>query len=431
MGEMLRRNNGTRLFRFDEGDKRIVEVATHELPEVVRKYGAVESKTPKSDIDRSPDIPFFSERHSLLRRRWQRTRTRLLNSLRKSTPVSLAASLTKLTNYRRAARDILFRNNRRVSERSLPPFVFPPGHVCVSLSLTWGKPGYWEAIAEAKRNGARVITLIHDIVPILRPDWSIPDTTEVATEWVHKAAENADLLLVVSRFQKTEIERYAFQVGITIPPVEAVRLGDNPPRFQNPDVFQPDTMRAQACRFVLNVAGFYPRKNHAALYRVWRRLATDFGEQCPKLIMVGEKPRMTFDLLQQMQDDPLTRERIEVLFGVQDERLAWYFQHCLFTVYPSFYEGWGLPVAESLRLGRYCIASSIPSSDEIGGELIDYIDPANDDSIFNMISFALKNPRYVKDRELLIKRKYRACSWSDTTNEILGHIEKHKVAEAP
>jgi glycosyltransferase involved in cell wall biosynthesis len=290
--------------------------------------------------------------------------------------------------------------------------------VCLSLSLTWGLDGYWAAVADEARAGARVVQLLHDITFVVHPQWVMPDWAAMGARWMREATEHADLLLVTSQFQRAEIERYVHAAGLRSRPIAIVRLGDDPRGLTSPT----ETPLRPDGPFVLCVSGFYPRKNHHALYHVWRRLAATLGERCPFLVLVGEVPRMPFELLSQIERDPLTRDRVLVWFDVSDDELGRLFRRCLFTVYPSHYEGWGLPVAESLRLGRYCIASSAASLPEVGGDLVDYVDPFDHRALFDRIAHALAHPHYVWEREAAIRARYRPHSWKDTARQILESV---------
>ncbi len=60
---------------------------------------------------------------------------------------------------------------------------------------------------------------------------------------------------------------------------------------------------------------------------------------------------------------------------IKDEELSLLYEKSYFTVYPSWYEGWGLPVAESLAHGKFCLAANGTSLREAGGEFAEYLDP--------------------------------------------------------
>jgi glycosyltransferase involved in cell wall biosynthesis len=168
------------------------------------------------------------------------------------------------------------------------------------------------------------------------------------------------------------------------------------------------------------------RKNHQLSYHVWRRLVEKHGrERVPRLALVGRPGWLTGDLLTQMRSDPLTRDHILLLHDVRDAELAWLYRHCLFTLYPSLYEGWGLPVAESLAAGKYCIASNSSSIPEIAGSLIDYHDPHDSAGCLSLVERALFDGTFLRKREEQIRAGYRITSWRACAAQVLDRIRRH------
>ena len=96
---------------------------------------------------------------------------------------------------------------------------------------------------------------------------------------------------------------------------------------------------------------------------------------------------------------------------------------CLFTVYPSFYEGWGLPVAESLAFGKLCVASSASSLPEVGRDFVDYHDPHDVAEATARIQRAIFDAAYRGSREKSISERFRARSWGESAAELLERIE--------
>jgi glycosyltransferase involved in cell wall biosynthesis len=127
--------------------------------------------------------------------------------------------------------------------------------------------------------------------------------------------------------------------------------------------------------FVLCVSTIEARKNHEVLYHAWDRLAERHGEALPMLVIVGMVGWGVTDLMFRMRTNPRLRDRIVILDNLADGELAWLYRRCLFTVFPSLYEGWGLPVVESLSLGKPCICSTAPAVAEAAQALAVALDP--------------------------------------------------------
>ena len=128
-------------------------------------------------------------------------------------------------------------------------------------------------------------------------------------------------------------------------------------------------------------------------------------------------------LINMLEASEVLRQSVHILHSINDVTLKWLYHNCLFTVYPSLYEGWGLPVAESLSLGKFCIASSAGSLPEIAPGIIDLIDPQD------FISWCERIERYVLRPSLLRAREeqaktYRCHSWTEAAEFIAGQLER-------
>ena len=125
-----------------------------------------------------------------------------------------------------------------------------------------------------------------------------------------------------------------------------------------------------------------------------------------------------------LRTDPRIRDSILLLHHIGDESLAWLYDNCLFTVYPSLYEGWGLPVSESLAYGKYCLTSSTSSLPEAGAGFTGLIDPndlqAWEQAIFNLID----DPNELSRRENKIRNGYRPITWQSTADDFFDHVRK-------
>jgi glycosyltransferase involved in cell wall biosynthesis len=179
----------------------------------------------------------------------------------------------------------------------------------------------------------------------------------------------------------------------------------------------PAIVAAASRPFILYISTLERRKNHELLYRALRRLAERHAqEDLPRLIFVGSLGWGTGELLNDIALDPLTQGLILVLDGVSDSDLKYLYQSALFCVFPSLYEGWGIPVAEALALGKPVICSNQGSIPEVGGDLVEYLDPWDLPSWVNSIEQLWLDTELRKQRAARILH-YRPESWSTTARE--------------
>lgn len=129
---------------------------------------------------------------------------------------------------------------------------------------------------------------------------------------------------------------------------------------------------------------------------------------------------MVDDLLADLTASDYLGGKIVLLSSLSDAGLRQAYRSSLFTVFPSLCEGWGLSIAESLMHGKFCVASNRTSIPEVGGELIDYFDPSNEDDALAKIERLLLDPGYLSAREVRLRTEYRPQIWADCVQDLVG-----------
>lgn len=147
--------------------------------------------------------------------------------------------------------------------------------------------------------------------------------------------------------------------------------------------------------YVLVIGTANARKNAWATAYVWNGIREQLGPKAPRIIFVDRDPFLNEPFRQFMDVTKNIYGLAEVVRAPTDDQLAFLYQHCMFTIYPSLYEGWGLPAGESIWMGKPVVAANATSIREVGGDFIDYFDPAD------LQSF------HEKCLKLILDRKYR------------------------
>jgi glycosyltransferase involved in cell wall biosynthesis len=109
---------------------------------------------------------------------------------------------------------------------------------------------------------------------------------------------------------------------------------------------------------------------------------------------------------------------------VNDDELIALYKNAQFTVYPSLYEGWGLPVAESLAHGKYCLSSNSSSLPEVGGNLIEYLDPYDVSGWARRLQELSQNDDFIQEMEKKIRCSYSPINWDDTGKEVFNKVNR-------
>ena len=170
------------------------------------------------------------------------------------------------------------------------------------------------------------------------------------------------------------------------------------------------------------------QKNQALLLQVWQLLIED-GYDPPLLVMAGRRGHGISDLVLMLDTSNNLDERIRIFEGVTDGELATLYRNCLFTIFPSFVEGWGLPVGESLAYGKVCIASNAASIPEVGGDFAMYIDPYNARAAAAEVRRLFDDRAQLRRLEARIRKEFRPRTWYEhgaaliTAAKALGRAE--------
>ena len=149
------------------------------------------------------------------------------------------------------------------------------------------------------------------------------------------------------------------------------------------------------------------------------------ADRVPALVFVGMLGWSYDELLADLAASDYLNGKIVMLKGLSDAELHEAYRRCLFTVFPSFGEGWGLPVAESLAHGKFCIVSNRTSIPEVGGNLADYFDPADEQDALAKIERPLLEPAYLATREAQIRAEYRSRAWNDCVDALMGAFARN------
>lgn len=262
--------------------------------------------------------------------------------------------------------------------------------------------------------------MVYDLIPTIKPQWVDEPTVRQVTAWVRNVLTESDHVLTISEFSRSELVGYCAESRFPLPPTTVVRLGDE--LGSSRDETPPRPRFVPQRPFFVCVSTLDVRKNHRLLYDAWQVLAARDPEHCPDLVCLGVPHVYVADLMHEIRNDRGVNGRIHVLHGIEDAELAWYYRHCAATIYPSRYEGWGLPVAESLAHGRLCLASNATSIPEISPDLPEFFHPLDPLGLVALVERVLGDPDWVRAREAEIRTRFVPTSWADTARQVRAAI---------
>jgi glycosyltransferase involved in cell wall biosynthesis len=301
---------------------------------------------------------------------------------------------------------------------------FREGDVFLMLGAGWD-PNHremWSHLKpEIERHNVEPIVLIHDLIPVVRPDdFRQSNHVEVFRYWLESICPLVGRFLVYSENTKRDLVDYLRKTGYDQDRIEIFRLAHELPATSERDTICEEVRKLAQAEYVLMVGPIEGRKNGNALVLAWSKLRDDLGlDHLPLLVIAGGgKPeQITVPV-----DDRL-RRKIHFVYRPNDAEMAHLYQKSRFTVFPSKYEGWGLPIGESMWYGKFCVTSNISSIPEVAGDLVDYFDPNDPEDMAKTLQRPIGDPEYLAVREARI-RNFELTTWAECARDLFGAVDR-------
>ena len=314
-----------------------------------------------------------------------------------------------------------------------------PGDWLLSLGASWHRIDYGRLLERVRReSGLRTGLLFYDLIPLRRPEWCHHTLVDTFGRWLDGVLPHLDAMFAISRATADDVMRFLAERApdIASGPVRTIPVGTGFPASAAAirDEAEPVSDRAlpQAGSYVLFVSTIEARKNHLLMFQVWRRLMQTLpAEQVPTLVFAGRVGWLVADLMLQIANTNYCDGKLLIVEDPSDAALMWLYEGCLFTVLPSLFEGWGLPVTESLAAGKPCVISNLTSLPEAGAGLARMLDPFDLNDACRVIASILADRDDLRRWEQEVRRSFRPVPWTRSADALLRGLEAEEEASAP
>ncbi|AJT48626.1 glycosyltransferase family 4 protein [Burkholderia thailandensis] len=264
-------------------------------------------------------------------------------------------------------------------------------------------PRYYKKLASL---GIKSVFLIHDLIPLTHAEYTRPGVEHTHRRRIHTALGYASGLITNSRSTLESLTAEATHAALPLPPCVIAHLasGVEP---------QPPRQRLLEAPYFVMLGTIEPRKNHWFILHVWRRLIEQLGNAAPKLVVIGRRGwecENVIDMLERCASLPGT---VIEEANCSDERLHAWLQHARALLFPSFVEGYGMPLVEALGLGVPVLASDLDVFREVAAEIPDYLDPLDGPGWAARIRNYARDDSRERTAQLARIKHFREPTWVD------------------
>lgn len=279
----------------------------------------------------------------------------------------------------------------------------------------------YDRVAELRRHGMKFGLFIHDLIQIRNKDYVMPDAVDRFNIQLSDALELCDFVLTNSAYVRDDVQTYLRETKHLDLPVKDVLLPTEltfaPSSSSTAERDDPKLQFVLSHDYVLVVSTIEVRKNHGLLIKVWEKLREEFGDAVPPLVFVGKWGWQIDELHAYIDEQGYEGDWLFIFNGISDVMMETLYKRSLFTVYPSFAEGFGLPIGESLAYGKPCLASATTAMPEVGRDFVRYFDPFDWETALPAIRQVIVDREDLRQWEARIATEFKPKRWSDFCEE--------------
>ncbi|GBQ91071.1 glycosyltransferase [Gluconacetobacter johannae DSM 13595] len=221
------------------------------------------------------------------------------------------------------------------------------------------------------RANAGLAVMVHDLIPIEYPEYARPSEPDRHRRRMDTVGQLADAVIVPSQDVAKSLRHYLAPGG-RCPPIGVVHHGCH----VSPATMVPVSGLAPDAPYFVVLGTIEPRKNHLLLLNIWRHMAAGRDRtRLPHLVVIGRRGWENENIIDMLERCPTLQGIVHEHATLSDVVVADLVRGARALLFPSFAEGFGLPLLEALSMGIPCLCSDLPVFREIAGDLPGYLDP--------------------------------------------------------
>lgn len=272
-------------------------------------------------------------------------------------------------------------------------------------------------VATMRKHQVKPVFMVHDLIPITHPQFCRVGEREKHLARMRNAVHSASGIVCNSQATLQALGGLCSDQGWPMPPAIASLLAPGLPNVM-------DTARPSADTYFVFVSTIEPRKNHLMLLKVWERLAAQLGALAPKLIIIGQHGWHCSDVTHLLTHSAALKTLVTHVPACSDALMTRYLVHARALLFPSFAEGFGMPVIEALAHGVPVIANDLPVYREFAGNIPDYLNATDRTQWARVIADYALAESPLRAAQLQRMRGFTAPTWEQHFERVDAFLEE-------
>lgn len=248
------------------------------------------------------------------------------------------------------------------------------------------------------------IYFLHDLIPITHPEYCRAGEYQRHQQRLNTMLTTGSCIITNSNDTLERLKEYASTYYHSMPNAIIAPLGTPP--------LQPTPCKPLLTKpYFVMLSTIEPRKNHWLILHIWRLLVKRMGNQTPTLVLIGRRGWECENIIDLLERCPSLQEHVIELHNCKDEELNSYLHFSQALLFPSFVEGYGLPIVEAMQAGVPVIASDLAVFREFAHDIPEYLSPLDAPAwISTIVDYSNANhPRRLSQIQKL--KDYTPPSW--------------------
>lgn len=266
----------------------------------------------------------------------------------------------------------------------------------------------------------RVIT-IYDLIPVLMPNYFMREMQTIFQKILSKIDIHKDWVICISHSTKKD---FCKLTGMPEERVFVTHLGASSNFYKeintNKIKATLDKYNIPQEKYILGLSTLEPRKNTAHLIRCFFKLVSDSNYNDVYLVLAGSKGWLYEEIFQTLDSNSKLKSKVIFTGFVDDKDLSGVYSGASFFVYPSLYEGFGLPPLEAMQCGLPVITSNNSSLPEVVGNAGIMVDATDEDQLCHAMSQLLDDSGLRNQLSIQALQQAQKFSWEKCASETIA-----------